>query len=492
MLTPARILIVEDEGIIAQDIQRTLKGQGYTVVGVEDTGEGAVALAAELHPDLVLMDIRLSGPMDGIEAARLIRLGQKIPVVYMTAFADEVTLQRAKLTGPFGYVLKPFQSRDIQVAIEIALYRHKMESELRESREWLATTLKSIGEAVLATDTHGSVVFMNELAEALTGWTQTEAIGRNLDEVFRLVYENNSGLDAELISRAIKKGIIAAPLGGVSLISRDNRKICIDYKASPIAGDSQTGQGMVYIFQDIAERLQLGEQLRNFHGMRAVGELAAGVAHEVRNPLNAILAVTEALFQDLNATPEYTPYLETIKVQVERLSKLMRELLELGRPIQQSRMSREALPEICATAIALWQNSPRSPHPAVVLVKPEDTRNCLVTADSSKLQQVFINLLENAVQHSPAGSEIRIVITGPADGRHTVRVIDQGSGLRPENLARVLEPFFTTRKGGTGLGLSIVRHIVQSHNGEITIWNNNPPPGCTVEVRLPAAGGEVL
>ena len=104
-----------------------------------------------------------------------------------------------------------------------------------------------------------------------------------------------------------------------------------------------------------------------------------------------------------------------------------------------------------------------------------------------RLQQVFINLLENAAQHSPEG-EILLEILDPAEEMIRVRVVDQGSGISPENIEKVFDPFFTARKGGTGLGLSIVKHIVDSHGGVILIWNNDPPPGCTVEISLPQEG----
>ena len=131
-----KILIVEDEGIVAEDIQSRLQHRGYKVVGKAVSGEEAIQLAEDEKPDLVLMDIRLKGEMDdGIEAARQIRTRFDIPVIYLTAYADEDTIQRAKLTEPFGYLLKPFEERELHTAIEMALYKHKMEKKLRKSEE---------------------------------------------------------------------------------------------------------------------------------------------------------------------------------------------------------------------------------------------------------------------------------------------------------------------------------------------------------------------
>ncbi|KAF5072447.1 putative transcriptional regulatory protein pdtaR [anaerobic digester metagenome] len=129
------IMLVEDEIIVAADVKNRLENMGYEVLGIFDTGEEAIEKAGELKPNLVLMDIVLKGDMDGIDAAQKIRELFDIPIIYLTAYSDEKTLQRAKVTEPFGYVLKPFEDREIQSAIEMAIYKHKMEQQLKESEE---------------------------------------------------------------------------------------------------------------------------------------------------------------------------------------------------------------------------------------------------------------------------------------------------------------------------------------------------------------------
>ena len=143
-MTQATILVVEDEGIVAQEIQSRLEKAGYAVCGVAHDGDTAVVHAETMHPDLVLMDIRLKGEMDGIEAAGLIRERCNIPVVYLTAHSDPATLARAKVKEPFGYVVKPFETRSLMVAIEIALHRHRSEAE-RINREKLQAVLETVG-----------------------------------------------------------------------------------------------------------------------------------------------------------------------------------------------------------------------------------------------------------------------------------------------------------------------------------------------------------
>jgi len=163
-----RMLIVEDERIVAEDIGRSLDKLGYSVLGIASSGEEAVKKAEELGPDLVLMDIVLKGGMDGVAAAREIQARLKIPVVYVTAYADDETLERAKVTEPFGYIVKPFEERELYTSIEVAFYRHKMEEELRSSRQQLrdlAAHLQSVREeerAGIARELH------DEMGQALT------------------------------------------------------------------------------------------------------------------------------------------------------------------------------------------------------------------------------------------------------------------------------------------------------------------------------------
>ncbi len=190
-MSKARILVVEDERITAEDIKDGLKSLGYEVPAVVHSGEEAVLKAGELQPDLILMDIQLEGKMDGIEAAGQIKKDFDIPVIYLTAYSDEGTVKRAKMTEPSGYVLKepsgfvhkPFKESELHTIIELTLYRHEME---KNHDRWISTMLESINEAFIATDENGKIRFMNNIAEDLTGWVQEEAVNRDLIEVFKI------------------------------------------------------------------------------------------------------------------------------------------------------------------------------------------------------------------------------------------------------------------------------------------------------------------
>ena len=234
-------------------------------------------------------------------------------------------------------------------------------------------------------------------------------------------------------------------------------------------------------------RDSIERELRESHRFKVLGQLTSGVAHEVRNPLSAIVAMTGAMEKALGDSPEYGPYLERIEQQVNRLSALMQDLLDLGKPLHPSRMERRALSAICAAVVDLWRESAADRTHTVRLIASSELSEVLVHADVAKFQQVLINLLDNAAYHSPEGSEILVTVLQPSRTMIRVQVTDRGSGMPPEVLAQVFDPFFTTRRKGTGLGLSLVKHIVDAHGGSVTIWNNDPPPGCTVEITLPVA-----
>ena len=181
---PTRILIVEDEEIVALDLTMRLESMGYEVIGNVAKGEKSFLLASENHPDILLMDIKLAGNIDGIQTAELMRKFYNLPVIYLTAFADNATLQRAKKTHPYGYIIKPFTNDEIKSNIEMAQYNHQKTRQLEEGAEWLPDIVDGIRDAVIAVDKFGNVKFMNSKAEIITGFSEKQAIGLPVNTVF--------------------------------------------------------------------------------------------------------------------------------------------------------------------------------------------------------------------------------------------------------------------------------------------------------------------
>ncbi len=247
-----RILIVEDESIVALDMQSRLEAVGYEVIGPAASGPEAIEIAGTVLPDLVLMDIKLKGPMDGVEAAEAIRSSCDVPVIFITAFADDKTLERAKVTEAFGYILKPFQERELYITIEIALYKHRLEQQLKQSERWLDITIRSIADAVIATDQRGAVKFMNTAAESMLGLTE-DHVGEPLEAI------------ATFTDSAEQQTMPAADAQAPreqSVVARDGRELLIEKTEAPIADEAGNPVGSVVVFRDIAEKKRAQERLR--------------------------------------------------------------------------------------------------------------------------------------------------------------------------------------------------------------------------------------
>jgi PAS domain S-box-containing protein len=261
-MAQARILIVEDERIVALDLRQRLTSVGYNVVGIAATGEEAIRLTGETSPDLVLMDITLQGEMDGVQAAAAILGESEIPVLYLTAHADSSTLERVKTTGPFGYVLKPFDERDLFTTVEMALYKFATDRKLRESERWLSTTLRSIGDAVITTDRHGKITFMNPVAENLTGWTQAESMAKELTRVCHIVNETTGLGEENPALRTVREGIVIDRMDHCAIVAKNGMRTAVEHIASPIKDDKGAIQGSVLVLRDISARRKSEDSLK--------------------------------------------------------------------------------------------------------------------------------------------------------------------------------------------------------------------------------------
>ncbi|HWQ34687.1 MAG TPA: response regulator [Blastocatellia bacterium] len=501
MISP-RILVVEDESIVAEDIRERLQRFGYEVADAVSSGEAAIARAAGLRPDLVLMDISLSGAIDGIEAAEKIHEQWDIPVVFLTAYSDSGTLQRARSSGSFGYLLKPFDERELRATVEIALYRHRLEKELKESRNRLAITLQSIGDGVISTDSHGIITYLNPVAEELTGWTKEEATGRELSEVFNILDETTEAVAPNPMTRAIRDGVIVGLQNHTVLVSRSGRRVFIEDSAAPIRDEKGRITGGILVFHSVNERRHLEDQLRQAQKMEAIGRLAGGIAHDFNNITTVVYGQSELLLKRLSESDPARNNVEEIKKAGERAASLTRQLLAFSRKqilqprvldlneiiLEMEDMLRRLIGEDIELTLSL--------APALGKVK----------ADPGQLQQVLLNLVINARDAMPQGGRLIIetadvelsegLASEPdtvAPGRYVmVAVSDTGTGMTPEVQERIFEPFFTTKEQskGTGLGLSTVYGIVSQSGGCIRV-HSEPGAGTSFSIYLPQAEEDI-
>lgn len=295
----AKILVVEDDRAVIEHIEKQLKKLGYGVSAVISSGEEAIQKAGEMRPDLALIDFSIwEGDMDGVDIGEQMRDRFNIPVVYLTAHVDDDLLQRAKITPPFGYIIKPFEERRLHLNIEIALYRHKMERKFKERENWLSTILKSIGDALIATDESGIVKFMNHVAEELTGWEQEEAFGKDLAEVFNVIYEETRAPIKRHVMQARRKGIIVSLGENTILIARDGVETPIDYSAAPIIDEKENTTGVVLVFRDISERQRAEEELAQAY-TRGRLEIVDTLLHNIGNAINSVTIGVGTIYENV-------------------------------------------------------------------------------------------------------------------------------------------------------------------------------------------------
>ena len=250
----ARILIVEDERVTAEDLSDILTELGYSVTAAVSSGADAIAQAEANPPDIALMDIHIQGEMDGTRVALVLRERFNIPVIYLTAHADSETVERAKDAGPLGYITKPFQEAALQASIEIALHRHREELKTHETQQLLASTLRAISDGVISMDRQGIVTLFNPAAESWTGLSSGEALGQPVEDVFQAF----AGVDGEKLGKpweqVLSGGLLENLPEGAVLVSRQGEKRPISGSLAPIRDHTGSVAGAVLVFGPSSEQ----------------------------------------------------------------------------------------------------------------------------------------------------------------------------------------------------------------------------------------------
>lgn len=476
-MSKGAILVVEDETIIAEDLADKLRLLGYDVVAICVSGDQAVAAAERLRPDLVLMDIRIEGPMDGVEAAELIRTRCDLPVIYLTAHADSATLGRAKLTQPFGYILKPFDEQILSIQLELALYKHRAERELRNQREWLRITLSSIADAVLATDTGGRVTFVNPVAASLMRLDTGDAVGKPVAEVLRLVDEQTHLPVEDPVQMVLRDCSPVALSNHSALVTNDGSQVPVEDAAAPMLDGNGQVIGAVLVFRDVTERRRAADALKasleklreaqdelvRRERLSTLGRLAGGVAHELRTPLTII---RNSLYYLKQATTEVEGIAREVFEEANRAiascDHIIGEMLDFVRePSAETSVFR--IGDAIQRALRLVP-MPRS----VSLVQTDAADGMQVRANEDQVIRILANLILNAVQAMPNGGELKIEATPLEGNKVCVAILDTGCGIPEENLSRIFDPLFTTKTKGIGLGLSVCQRYARLNGAELS------------------------
>ncbi|MFZ9886042.1 MAG: response regulator [Myxococcota bacterium] len=478
-----RILVVEDEALIALDLERRLLRAGYDVVGVADNREEAVERFQESPPDLILMDIFIKGPADGIETAKAIGKLGDVPIVFLTAYADDDTVRRASETSPYGYLLKPFDERTLSATITVALERHASDTRLR----LLGAAVESASVGIVLDEVKNGehkVSYVNPAFLQLSGATQEEVLGKPPC----LLAANPEDSAVEKLRQALDnfghdEGVIQGRRpNGDSFWSSVN--------VSPVFGRTGLPTHMLLFHADVSGQRDAEAALADSQRVEIIGRLTASIAHDFNNVLAAIVAFAELAREGIEAEGPRSDIDEVLHA-ARRGALLSRRLLDFSRRNEDGPRGTSNLAEVLGQTRAMAQ---RLAGPKTGIDLELDTASLHVPLDATSLEQIVLNMVANARDAMPTGGKVTIRTQKPMErtdrfepGSYArLTVADNGTGIDEETQKHIFKHFFTTKpKGkGTGLGLATCKMLIERAGGVIHV-ESKPGAGTAFHMDLP-------
>ncbi|MEJ2207701.1 MAG: response regulator [Anaerolineae bacterium] len=535
----AKILIVEDETITILDLQDRLRSLGYDVAGHAMRGEEAIHLVRALQPDLVLMDVRLGGEMDGIQTAEAIRSFEDVPVVFLTAYSDDDTLRRARIIEPFGYLLKPFAERELYTTIEMALHKHHSEQALKQSERRLRLyarrleALQKIDRAVLAADGLETIAqYALRCVEQLLPCRQACVLlvdDQMCEASFLAIRDNGQTIDGRGVCGQVSQAAYWQQLARGSIQILDQAGLALQlpahsacwaepmpfYANAPLLNQdallgvlscglqdpADLGQEQLEIVREIADSLAIAihqARLRDSLAQHAaeleasnveLNAFAHTVAHDIQDPLGIVIGFADILAQDwASLRPEdLQEYLKMISQTGHIMNNIVRELLLLAETRTQDVATYPLdMGHVVAHAQSRLEHMVKE-YEAEVHVADDWPR---ALGYGPWVEEVWLNYLSNAIKYGGRPPRVDLGATAIGDQvRFWVR--DNGAGVPSGAQARLFVPFTRlsqARVKGHGLGLSIVRRIVEKLGGQVSVESEGlPGAGSTFVFTLPAA-----
>ncbi len=476
-----KILIVEDERAFAQVVESYLKRLGYRVTGVVDSGEEALREVARSRPDLALMDIEIHGAMDGFDVAERFREEHDIPIIFLTGRADDQTLDRVRRSASFGYLLKPFRPEELKAGIELALIRHEQEAQLKQTELSLSAAVRSTGDAVLMADKAWAISYLNPAAERLTGWVSRKAVGRKLNEVFRLKGEAN------LMERLLRSANKGAFVHETIMLTAAGRELPVEINVSAVRDEVHGSLGTVLVFRDITERKRFETELKKSqvelrllagHLEQAREAERARIAREIHDEFGQLLTGFKYdlswMEKKLSAKPE-TPRPQLLE-KVRGMGELLNGMVQSVRRIA-AELRPGVLDDLGLAAAVEWQakefhqRTNIKTHVRAALADREPRLEVAIA-----LFRIFQEALTNVGRHAKA-SNVRVSLREES-GCFVLEVIDDGCGITDAELSKA-----------DAFGLLGMRERIMPLRGRCEI-HGTPGQGTTVWVSVPFEADE--
>lgn len=512
----ARILIVEDEAIVAEDLENLIIDFGYEMVGSVVGADDAIQQAIEHRPDLILMDIMLKGNKNGIDAANEIKDMLKIPIIFLTAYSDLKLIEEAKNTEPYAFIVKPFQDKQVIASIEMALSRSQIEKKLFRSEEIYHTLIDNIQDGLFLIQ-DGKLKFVNEAFSRIPGYTVDEVLGMEFQD---FVAPEDRDMVVDRYVRMMKGEKVLSNYEFHGIRKNEKKRTTIYLVCSPIM--YQGKPAVLGTVKDITKRKQLEEQMQLindeleeriierttelkqtykqlYHAqkMESVGILAGGIAHDFNNLLTVILGNISLAKSDIDPEDRVFNVLLEAEDASLRAKDLTQELLTFskgGEPIKRTISIAKLIKDTVNFTI-------RGTNVTCKFEIPDNLYN--IDGDDVQITQVISNIIINADQAMLKGGTIRVRcenVTISSENENTtlpenknfirISIEDHGTGMPKEQISLIFDPFFTTKEKGSGLGLATAYSIIKKHGGQITV-ESEVGAGSTFYIYLPAAQKKV-
>jgi PAS domain S-box-containing protein len=476
---------VVDDSRLETERACSLLGEYYEARGFLDGAAMLESLSEERAPDLILLDWQMPG-VSGLEVCRFLRERYdelSLPVLMLTGRGAKRDFTEGLSAGANDYVAKPYDDAELLARVRTLVRMRQQARAMRVREEWFATTLRSIGDAVVATEEDGTVTFLNQVAEQLTGWESSEALGRPIDQVLEIIDES-TGMSAKgVLERALREPGASQVVGRAMLVRRDGSRLPIDDSVAPIG--LQARQGAVVVFRDASERQRAAAETARRVDFEE--KLIGIVSHDLRNPLNVINLGAQALLH-AGADDRFSRTARRIKTSAERATRLVNDLLDFTQARLGNGIPVKRMPVDLQSLVVQVLDDARAAHPQRTLEQASlgDTQG---QWDADRLAQALLNLISNAFAYGESDGAVTVRTVGE-DEWVTLEVHNRGAPISKQVLPVLFEPM---RRGNeptaaversVGLGLYIVKHIVDAHGGSISVQSSTET-GTTFALRLP-------
>jgi PAS domain S-box-containing protein len=476
-MNKARILVVEDEVIIAMEIADRLKSMGYDVLRIVSNGSMAIKAAKSEKPDLILMDIMIQGDIDGIETATKIHKFSDIPVIYLTANADDSTLERAKVSDAFGYLIKPFEEKELNTSIEMALYKHRMEAKLRESEERFKSLVENSSIGIFRLSKEGRILHANPTFINLLGCNElNEVVGKNLNQF--LIEGDAKGKELFDIINSIGK----VNSYKVELKNPNGKKVIISLGGNVVEWENE----ILYFdgtIEDVTMQQEYEEQLitakeKAEESDRLKTEFLAGMSHEIRTPINTIMSYLSLLSDELNSSSEssFKDIFGAIEIGSLRLTRTIDSILNMAQfqsgTFDVFKTKIDIVEEVITNIYEEFKFTAK--QRGLELRFSNSTESANILGDKYSLSQLFVNLIDNGLKYTREGY-VEVSVYNDENGRLSVDIEDSGIGISEEFLPTLFQPFtqeeqgYTRKFDGNGLGLALVQRYCKLNEAIIKV-----------------------